>query len=80
VSILRLILAGLVALAAVFATLFAALLVVFTGLVGLVAQFFRRPSAPASTNPPRSSPRPTAGRSDVIDVVATPVSSEPPKL
>jgi hypothetical protein len=76
VSILRLILAGLVALAAVFATLFAALLVVITGLVGLVAQFFRRPSSTATA----SSPRSPAGRTDVIDVVATPVSSEPPKL
>ncbi|HRJ48481.1 MAG TPA: hypothetical protein PKY38_14060 [Opitutaceae bacterium] len=79
-SILRLILAGLVALAAVFATLFAALLVVFTGLVGLVAQFFRRPSSTATAASPRSSPRSPAGRTDVIDVVATPVSSEPPKL
>jgi len=77
--VLRFILAGLIALAALCATLFAAVVVVFSGLVGYVAQLLqprRRTGVPAPLSP-RTQRRRT---DDVIDVVATSVPTEPPKL
>ena len=73
--LLRLLLAGLVALAAMAAVFFTAMVVLFTGLVGWVMQLFRGKPAPVrSTRPPnRVVPRPTE---DVIDVVTTKVPDD----
>lgn len=67
--VLRLIVAALVAFVAICATLFAAALVVFTGLVGYVLQLFRPKSAIRTPAPHRRTP----AQGDAIDVVATPV-------
>jgi len=73
--ILRLLLAGLVALFAVLATAFAALVVILTGMVAWVAQLFRPKSAPPQPGPSSvHSPRRPAD--DVIDVVTTRVPPE----
>lgn len=70
--VLRLIIAGAIALFAVIATLFAALLVFVTGLAALVVQQFRGKRSPVRPKQPESAP--TAMRPDgAIDVVATQV-------
>ena len=71
--LLRLLLAGLVALAAVAAVFFTAVVVMATGVVGYFLQLFRhRPGqAPA---PDRRAHRPT---DDVIDVESTDVPDKP---
>ena len=77
--VLRFILAGLIAFAALCATLFAAVVVVLSGLVGYVVQLLQPRRRTGAPPPPAS--RASRGRSDdVIDVVATPVPREPPKL
>lgn len=73
--LLRLLLAGLVALAAMAAVFFTAVLVLFTGFVGWVVQLFR-----GRRDPVRPAPGPThrarpAG--DVIDIEATKVPEKP---
>lgn len=77
--VLRLILAGLIALAVVGAGLFAAALVVLTGLGGYVAQLFRGQAGAVRPSRSQSPYRPPAGMStdDVIDVVTTKVEDEP---
>jgi hypothetical protein len=73
--ILRVLLAGLVALFAVLATALAAVFVVLAGLVAWVAQLFRPKSTPAQTGPSSiHSPRKQTG--DVIEVVTTRVPPE----
>jgi chromate transport protein ChrA len=74
--LLRILLAGLVALVAMAAVFFTAAIVLFTGLVGWLVQLFRGRPAPArSTRPPnRVVSRPG---DDVIDVVTTKVPDEP---
>ena len=73
--VVRLLLAGLVAVFAVLATFFTALLVLLTGLAAWVVQLFRRKPAPGPPGP--SSVHSPRGRTDdVIDVVTTKV---PPK-
>lgn len=77
--LLRLLLAGLVALAAMAAVLFTALVVLFTGLVGFVAQLFRGPRDPVrpASGPAGVPPRRTNLRTDdVIDVEATKVPED----
>ena len=71
--LLRLLLAGLVALAALAAVFFTAVLVMATGLAAYVLQWFRRGPRPTPV-PDRRVPRPT---DDVIDVVATDVPDKP---
>jgi hypothetical protein len=71
-AIIRLIIAGAIALFAVVATLFAALVVFATGLVALVIQRFRGkqpPAGPARPQPARAAMQPEGA----IDVVATQV-------
>jgi len=73
--LLRLLLAGLVALFAMMAVIFTAAVVLFTGLVGWVLRFFRGPQ-PA----PRPAPRPAAPRAgeEIIEVETTKVPDDPP--
>ena len=75
--VLRLVLAGLIALAAMVAVMFAAAVVFLTGLAGYVAQLFgtRSHSAPAGTA--RETARRTPMRTDdAIDVVTTKVPDD----
>ena len=74
---LRLIIAGLIALTAMAAVFFAAVVVVFTGLMAFVVQLFRRPAGATPAGPaPR---RPTRMQmDDAIDVVTTKVRADPP--
>lgn len=74
--LVRLILAGLVAIAAVAVVVFTGVVVLLTGLVGFVMQLFgRRPDPGRSPGAPnRVVPRPT---DDVIDVESTKVPDEP---
>lgn len=73
---LRILVAGLVALAAMLAVFLAAAVVVVTGAAAWVLQLFRpvqrasTPAAPAAQRPP--------ARSEAIDVVATRVPFDPP--
>lgn len=79
--VFRLLLAGLVAVFALFATLFAAALVVFTGLVGFFIQLFRpRSRSSAASSPAPAGRRAARSQGDVIDVVATQVPADDPKL
>lgn len=80
-DILRVIVGGLIALAAVMATLFAALLVLLASLVGYIGQLFRpgRVKQRASFRMQRAKPRP-AGNDEVIDVVTTEVRADRPRL
>lgn len=71
--LLRLLLAGLVALAALAAVFFTAVLVMASGLVGYVLQLFRRGPSQAPA-PDRRTHRPT---DDVIDVESTDVPDKP---
>jgi hypothetical protein len=70
--VLRLLLAGLVALGAILATLLAAAVVVFGGLAAFVLQFFRpKAQRMKSTGPrqPNASPQPPIRPGeDVIDI------------
>lgn len=76
--LLRLLLAGLVALAAMVAVLFTAAVVLFTGMAGFVAQLFRgKPPSPRPARHPDPAPRGPA--EDVIDVEATRVPDDPPR-
>lgn len=69
----------MIALGALFMGLVAAIVLLLTGMAGFVIQLFRpRPSAPASGA--GSVRRPPTGSGDVIDVVATKVPADPPKL
>jgi len=74
--VLRVLLAGSVALFALLAVLFTAALVVFTGLVGAVGPLFRGKPSPVRSrpNPPSGPPRWT---DEVIDVEATKVTDKP---
>jgi hypothetical protein len=70
--LLRILLAGLVAMTAMAVVLATAVVVLFTGVVGWVMQLFRGKPAPARSGraPNRVVPRPA---DDVIEVVTTPV-------
>lgn len=77
--VLRLLLAGMIALGALFMGFVAAVLLLLTGVAGFLIQLFRpRPAAPAPGAGPLR--RPPTGSGDVIDVVATKVPADPPKL
>lgn len=77
--VLRLLLAGIIALGVLFMGFLAAVLLVVTGMVGYVIQLFRpKPSGSAAGAGPVR--RPPTDNGDVIDVVATPAPPEPPKL
>jgi hypothetical protein len=80
-NILRVILGGLIAVAAVVATFFAALLVLVASLFGMVVQLFRPGSVRqrATFHVRRAKPRPGGGE-DVIDVVTTEVDTGRPRL
>lgn len=69
----------MIALGALFMGFLAAVLLLLTGMVGYVIQLFRpkSPEGMPATGPMRSPP---TGSGDVIDVVATKVPSDPPKL
>lgn len=69
--VLRVLLAGLVALFALLAVMFTAALVVLGGLVGAVAQLFRGKPSPLRPAPRRRS-------DEIIDVETTKVTDEPP--
>lgn len=75
--LLRLILAGLVALFAMLAVVFTAAVMLFTGLVGWVMQRFGGGAGPAR---PRAAPRPPRRTNlrtdDVIEVEATKVPDD----
>ena len=71
-KILRVLVAGLIGIAAMLATLFAAVIVVFTGLCAYLVHFFRRQGAP-SPGPAPSRAR-NMNRDGSIDVVATNVT------
>ncbi|MEI6106709.1 MAG: hypothetical protein WCR49_06795 [Opitutae bacterium] len=75
--VLRILVAGLIAVAAVIGVLFAAALVFFTGLVAYVVQLLRRPAGPGPVGPPPH--RATRMQmDDAIDVVSTNVPVDPP--
>lgn len=81
--LLRLLLAGLMALFAMAAVLFTALVVLFTGLLGWVASLFRPRSVHPAPGPARTATSGTGRRGsmntgDVIDIEATKVPDEPP--
>jgi hypothetical protein len=81
--LLRLLLAGLMALFAMAAVLFTALVVLFTGLLGWVGSLFRpkgvRPAPrPVQTTTPGAGRRGAMNTGDVIDIEATKVPDEPP--
>jgi len=78
VKILRILVAGLIGIAAMLATLFAAVIVVFTGFCAYLVHFFRRQTAPGPG--PAQSRAQGMNRDGSIDVVATKVPNEPPKL
>lgn len=74
--VLRLMVAGLIAIAAMVAVFFAAVVVFFTGLAAYVLQLFRKHPAPSGSAPNR---RTTMRTDDAIDVVSTKVPEEPVK-
>ena len=74
---LRLLVAGLVAVAAMAAVLLAALVVFFTGLAALVLQFFQARPRPAPAGRPPAPPQPPRRTDEVIDVVTTKVPADP---
>lgn len=75
---LRLVLAGLVAVAAVVAVLFTAVVVLVTGMAAYVLQLFRRPANPAPSAPAHGAGRHSMGQTDdVIDVVTTKLPGDP---
>jgi hypothetical protein len=78
VKILRVLVAGLIGIAAMLATLFAAVIVVFTGMCAYLVHFLRRQGG----SKPGLAPARSRGmsRDGAIDVVATDVPNEPPKL
>jgi hypothetical protein len=73
--LLRLLLAGLVALFAMVAVFFTALVVIFTGLVAWVVQLFRGKPVPGRAARPSNRVVPRPG-DDVIDVVTTKVPDD----
>ncbi len=77
--VLRLILAGMIALGALFMGFLAAVLLLLTGMAGFVIQLFRA-KPPAGSSGAGSVRRPPTGSGDVIDVVATKLPADPPKL
>ena len=76
--VVRLILAGLIAVAAMVAVLFTAAVVLFTGLAGYVVQLFRKQTGAAQSGPPPNR-RTTMRTDDAIDVVTTKVPDEAAK-
>jgi len=73
--VLRILVAGLVGLAAMIAVFLAAAVVVVTGVVAWAVQLFR-PDHPASAAPARTAPGAPAARGEPIDVVATRVPTD----
>ncbi len=77
--VLRLLVAGLIAIGAVVAVFLAAVVVFFTGLAAYILQLFQTKDQPASTGRPSGSDRPAPLRTDdVIDVVTTKAPAESP--
>jgi hypothetical protein len=79
--VLRLIVAGLIAIAAMVAVMFAALVVFFTGLVAYVLQLFgvRKNAPPVASGPAPARQPPDRRTDEVIDVVTTKVPDETAK-
>ncbi len=78
--LVRLLIAGLVAIFAMVAVLFTAVMVFLAGAVAWVLQLFRprRPApGPARSVNPGGERRTPAGRGDVIDIEATQVPEKP---
>ncbi|MBI2498540.1 MAG: hypothetical protein HYV75_11690 [Opitutae bacterium] len=74
---LRLIVAGLIAIGAVLAVVFAAIVVFFTGLAAYVLQLFRPKTRPTQSGATTATDRPAVMRDDeAIDVVTTKVPDE----
>ncbi len=73
-SVLRLLMAGLIAVAAMIGVLLTAVVVIFTGLMGWLLQAFGRKAGPVAPQPNQQATAPT---DEVIDVVATKVPDEP---
>lgn len=73
---LRLIVAGLIAIAAMAAVLLTAIVVFFTGLAGYVVQLFRKGPGPGQPGPRPGRP-PAMRTDDAIDVVTTRVPDDP---
>ena len=76
VRVLRVILAGVITLGALLAGFLAAVVILFTGVVGFVLQLFRSKPQPGAVGPTHHAP----GSGEVIDVVATkvPDGDQPP--
>lgn len=79
--VLRLLVAGMIAIAAMVAVMFAALVVFFTGLAAFVLQLFgvRKNSPPAAAGPTPARRPPDRRMDEVIDVVSTKVPDESAK-
>lgn len=79
--VLRLLVAGLIAIAAMVAVMFAALVVFFTGLAAYVLQLFgvRKNAPPAAAGPAPARPPPDRRTDEVIDVVTTKVPDDAAK-
>jgi len=76
--LLRVLLAGLITVAALVAGFFAAVVILVTGAVAFVVQFFWKRQPPTQPGPARGMNQPAPRRTDdVIDVVATKVSTDP---
>lgn len=77
-SVIRLLLAGLLALAAIVAGLVAAMFVMLLGAFGYIAQLFGRPRA--GPVPPRASGPTRMRHEDAIEVETTPVPPTRPEI
>ena len=78
--VLRIMVAGLIAVAAVGAVFLTAVVVFFTGLAAYLMQLLRPRAGPTpSGSPPAANRRPAMRTDDAIDVVATKVPDEPAK-
>jgi hypothetical protein len=74
---LRILVAGLVGLAAMLAVMFAATVVFLTGLAAYILQLFGSKTRPAGGPPPPNRTPPPRRTDEVIDVVATKVPADP---
>jgi hypothetical protein len=75
--VLRILVAGLIALGAMAAVIFAAVLVFLTGLTGYFLQLFRGGPAPVRARPAPGRPGGTMRTDDAIEVETTRVSAGP---
>jgi hypothetical protein len=73
---LRILVAGLVGIAAMLAVMFAAVVVFLTGLAAYILQLFGHKTSQAGGSPPNRMPPPRR-TGEVIDVVTTKVPADP---